>query len=145
MLWPKRYGASLAPKSKKAQCVHFCQILSSLLEEIGEENSRWHKSHGNWYSQCSFYLGKNCLNVKLFGRRRHGFITMRRAGMVTIKFQSESPTLNESLESSLVYLLLMTPLTALPNKGLYELTRRPAETIEEPGCSQVKMLKFDQI
>ena len=49
----------------------------------------------------------------------------------------------------------MTASTALANEGLFELTRQPlltraaslsfAETTEEPGCSQVKKLKFDQI
>ena len=51
--------------------------------------------------------------------------------------------------------LLMTVSTALANKGLFELTRRPsltravsssfAETTEEPGCRQVKRLKFSLI
>ena len=51
--------------------------------------------------------------------------------------------------------LLMTSSSALANEGFFELTRRPlmtqavslsfAETIEEPGCSQVKMPKFYRI
>ena len=51
--------------------------------------------------------------------------------------------------------LLITALTALANEGLFELARRPsltravslpfADTTKEPGCSQVKKLKFDQI
>ena len=47
--------------------------------------------------------------------------------------------------------LLMTASTALANKGLFELTRRPSlarvslsfeEINEEPGCCQVKRPKF---
>ena len=48
--------------------------------------------------------------------------------------------------------LLMTSSTALANKGLFELTRRPsltravslsfAQTTEEPGCSQMKRRKL---
>ena len=51
--------------------------------------------------------------------------------------------------------LLMTSSTALANEGLFELTLLPsltwavllsfAETTKEPGRSQVKKLKYDQI
>ena len=69
--------------------------------------------------------------------------------------QSESQSFKEFLNQVSPVSLLMTALTALVNEGLFELTRRPsltraaslsfAEPTEEPGCSQVKKLKFDQI
>ena len=72
--------------------------------------------------------------------------------MVTIKFQSESPTFKENLNQVASISLLITSSTALANKGLFELTRRPSltpavslsftETTEEPSSSQVKLLKF---
>ena len=65
--------------------------------------------------------------------------------MVTIKFQSESPSFKKNLNQVSSVSLLMTSSLALANEGLFELTRRPsvtraallsfAETIEEPGCS----------
>ena len=75
--------------------------------------------------------------------------------MVTIKFESELASFEENLNQVSSVSLLMTSSPALANEGLFELTRRPsltravslsfAETTEEPGCSQVKKLKFDQI
>ena len=73
-------------------------------------------------------------------------------GMVTIKFQSESPSFKENLNQVSSVSLLMTSSPALANEGLFELTRRPsltravslsfAETTEEPGFSQVKSQNF---
>ena len=81
------------------------------------------------------------------------------AGMVTTKFQSESPTFKNDLNQVSSKSFLMTSSTALANKGLFELTRRPslkravslsfAETTEEPDLlsrEKAKIVsKFRQI
>ena len=66
--------------------------------------------------------------------------------MVTIKFWSESQTFNELPNQIPTVYLLMTSLTVLANKGLFELTLHLsfiravslsfAETTQEPGGTQ---------
>ena len=70
-------------------------------------------------------------------------------------FEVSCQLLTTDLNQVLSVSLLMTSSTALTNQGLYELTPLPlltwavllsfAETTDEPGCSQVKKLKFGQV
>ena len=74
------------------------------------------------------------------------------AGMVTIRFQSESPSFKENSNQVSSVSLVMTSLTALTNEGFFELIQRPllsravssslAETTAEPGSNQAKRPKF---
>ena len=48
------------------------------------------------------------------------------AAMVTIMFETESPSFLENLNQVSSVFLLMTSLTALANEGLFELTWRPS-------------------
>ena len=71
------------------------------------------------------------------------------------RFKVSRTLLTNDLIQVLSVSLFMTASTALANEGLFELTQRPSltravslsvtETTEEPGCSQVKRLQFDQI
>ena len=77
-----------------------------------------------------------------------------RPGMVTIKFQSESPTFNKWLESSLVRFLAHDFLDGPRQRRAFWADSAPfvdtgsiivlsfADTTKEPGCSQVKRPKF---
>ena len=75
--------------------------------------------------------------------------------MVIIKFKVSRQVLTNDLNQVSSVSLLMTSLSALANKGLLEVTQRPlltgsvslsfAEMSDEPGCGQVKKLKFEKI
>ena len=63
-----------------------------------------------------------------------------KAGMVTIKFESELASFQENLNQVSSVSLLMTASTALASGVSLSL----AETTKEPGRSQVKKLKLRQ-
>ena len=75
-------------------------------------------------------------------------VSKLRPGMVWSSFEVSRQLLTNDLNQVSSVSWLMTSWTALANKGLCELTRRPpltravslsfAETTKEPGCSQVK-------
>ena len=63
-------------------------------------------------------------------------------GMVTIKFESESPSFKDNLNQVSSVSLLMTASTGLTNEGLFELTQRPSRALHSPRALLPELQRY---